>query len=134
MTLPYSVGARVPLTTAERAYLGAKAGLAMLPDDAGEVAEALRDRTVRGATGFHARSPLAMYLRGRTGLVWIVEAERALCYLAHQVIDVPLPRACITFVRTWNEGNYSDLIGEPSEGSTGPVSLEQMHHAWRNAS
>ena len=131
MTLPYSIGSRVPLTTAERAYLGAKAALALLDDTEGGVADQLRARNVRGADGFHARSPLAMYLRGRTEFVWIVEANTATCYLGRDVVTVPLPAACARFVREWQGGAYRDLCGEPSTGTVGPVSLEQMHEAWR---
>lgn len=133
MTLPYGIGSRTPLTTAERAYLGARAALAMLPASPGEIADALRERAVRGAHGHHARGPLAMYLQGRTQFVWVVGDDHAICYLGHDVIDVRLEGAVHQFVRGWNEGHYADLDGEPSPGTTGPVSVEMMHDAWRNA-
>lgn len=133
MRRSYPVFSTLPMSVPERAFLGAKAALAMLGDNPAEAADQLFIRDVRGALGVHTRTPLAMYLQGRTGLVWLVTDDGCTCALQGATVTVPHTEASRIMHSRFQRGQVPNLEGEPTTGTAGPVSPEQMQRAWRES-
>lgn len=131
MTLPYGIASRTPLTQAERAFLGAQVALRQLGATKLQAFHYLHVRGVRGAQLDAAQNPLARFLRARTQLTWCVDVEELRCYLPHQVITVAHTEASRALMRELLDGRAMPLIGEPSEGTCGPLGDAQLQDAWK---
>ena len=131
MTLPYGIASRTPLTQAERAFLGATVALRQLGATKHQALHYLLHRDVRGAQCDAAQNPLARFLRARTQLTWCVDVEELRCYLPHQVIHVAHTEASRALMREILDGRAMVLVGEPSEGTCGPLGDASLRDAWR---
>lgn len=126
MTLHHPSGARAQLTQHERALYGAELALDSIPDELRSARESLAQRGVAGAQHDTASNALAMYLRARTGLVWLVDAASARCHLAGRTIVCSHSGASRALVVAIQQGLTPELYDTPSTGSCGPYSALQL--------
>jgi hypothetical protein len=117
------------LTKAEALKAAGVAALLELPECEHEIANYLGDRKVRGNTSTEAQQVLAQYLNARTTWTWSTSAHTAEATIHGKTIVLVLPTHCQYFAMRWQGGMWPSLIGAPSEGTCGPVSVHQIVRA-----
>ena len=114
------------LTKADALKFAGIAALLELPSNPFEIANYLAGRKVRGnLEGTHTQA-LAQYLNGRTSWEWYTSAHTAVAVVDGVTVELVLPTGCQFFAMKWQGGEFPSMIGKPSEGTVGPVSVHQI--------